>query len=130
MKKTKTIPDRELLQMILRGDIRANKITSRDPIIVVRGRSLVASLVPGKRNPRYRVEICRPKIGKERCRRKRTIVRSKIVWMIRNKKTVPKFHELHHKDDDRYNDSALNVVDWTEERHKDYHYGQDAEVPF
>lgn len=130
MKKTKTIPDRELLQMILRGEIGYKKPFSRDPIIVVRGRSLVASIVEGKNNPRWRVKICRPRIGKERQYRQRSIVRSKIVWMIRNKKTVPKFHELHHKDDDRYNDSALNVVDWTEERHKDYHYGQDAEVPF
>lgn len=125
--KIKTIPDEELLEMILDGVLTLkNKFTS-DPIVCKNGRELKPKIVPGKRNPRYAVIICRPKRKRERKRRKRTIVRAKIVWMIHKRRVVPFGHELHHKDDNRLNDSASNIVDWTEERHKEYH---NSEVPF
>lgn len=78
-RKTRTIPDRELLEMILRGEITAKKIKSKNPIVVVRGKELVPQLVKGHRNPRWRVKIYRPRIGQERCLRQRSIVRGKIV---------------------------------------------------
>lgn len=126
--KIKTITDEELLEMILAGRLTLKYANRRDPIVYHNGKPKTASIVPGKRNPRYRIEIERPKRGKERKRRKRTIVRSKIVWMIYNRRCVPEGHELHHKDEDRLNYRATNIVDWTEERHRQHH--NENYVPF
>ncbi len=40
----------------------------------------------------------------------RTIVRSKLIWMIVNRQVVPDGMDVHHKDYDRTNDSPDNLV--------------------
>lgn len=127
--KIKTITDEEILAFILSGEITAKYINRRDPIIYKNEKPYTAGLVYGSRDgncPRYRICLEIPRVGRQRKRRKRSIVRSKIVWMIKHRKLVPEGHELHHKNEDRLHDAASNIVDWTEEQHRNYHNG----VPF
>lgn len=107
-----TIPDEELLRLILDGEIRIVARMSRNPIIKHRGRHLTARLTAGRsHNQRYAVEICRPKpADSKRKRLKRTIARAKLVWMIVNKQLVPEGCHVDHDDGDRLNDSAKNLV--------------------
>lgn len=132
--KIKTITDEEILDLILSGRIVVRNSLSRNPLIYQDSKLRVAGLVYGSREgtlPRYRVRIYLPrKKGSRRKKcRERTIVRSKIVWMFKHKKCVPFGHELHHKNEDRLHDASWNIVDWTEEKHRDYHNGED-DVPF
>lgn len=128
--KIKTITDEEILSLIESGRIVVKYLHRRDPIVYKDGKALAATLVYGSRDgtsPRYRVEICLPKKTKRHKRqRKRTIVRSKIVWMFARRSIVPDGHELHHRDEDRLNDRAKNIIDWTEEEHRNYHNGSDS----
>lgn len=52
---------------------------------------------------RFRFEICHEG-------HKRTIQRSKLVWMVGSRRLVPPDHEIHHLDEDRYNDVWRNLI--------------------
>lgn len=125
--KIKTITDEEILDLILSGRLFALNLDHPNPIICKDGRSLTASLVNSGRCsnlPRYRVEICLPKKSKRhRKPRKRTIVRSKLIWMIVNKRVLPIGHQVHHVDEDRLNDAGKNLVDLSDYDHNQYHNG-------
>lgn len=125
--KIKTITDEELLDWILAGRITMTNSDSSDPVISKNGHPYATQIVPGKRNPRYRICIEIPRVGRQRKRRKRTIVRSKIVWMIHHRKLVPEGHELDHDDKDRLNDSILNILALTHAQHSAKHYGNGYE---
>lgn len=134
--KIKTITDDEILQLILDGRIVVKYRNRRNPVIYQNGKALTADLVYGSRSgtlPRYRVRIYKKRLRRSPKRGRkpieRTIVRSKIVWMFVHKRCVPYGHELHHLDEDRLNDRAKNIVDWTEQQHKEYHNGYE-DVPF
>lgn len=113
------INDDELLVLIIRGELQLENADSRDPIIMHRGRRLAAYLIPGKNNTRWRVQICRP------INRQRSVMRAKMVWMIWNRRIVPRGHQVHHQDLDRHNDHPLNLGLETNDDHKAIHYGKD-----
>lgn len=131
--KIKTITDEEILDLILAGRIVIINLDHPNPIISKDGKILSPYIVKGSRCgdcERWAVHICLPrKKGSRRKKsRQRSIVRSKIVWMFEEKRVVPFAHELHHKDEDRLNDRASNIIDWTEKKHREYHNGNG--VPF
>lgn len=132
--KIKTITDEELLDWILAGRITMTNSDSSDPVILQDGRERTPSIVFGSRGAtaeRWRVRFYRtrkrrsPKRGNRPV--ERTIVRSKIVWMIHNRSLVPEGHELDHDDENRLNDSALNIVALTHAQHSEKHYGNGYE---
>lgn len=117
--KIKTITDEEILDLILAGRIVIKKLHSRNPVVYKDGKPLSPYIVKGSRCgdcERWAIHICLPrKKGSRRKKsRQRSIVRSKIVWMFKEKRVVPFAHELHHKDEDRLNDSGKNIIDLRE----------------
>lgn len=101
-KAAETISDETLLELIVSGvltvDINSAEC-SRD------GRPLKATVVgtAGRNGTRYRFEI-RSK-GK-----KRSILRSRLVYLAGTGKPIPDGFEIHHIDGNRYNDSFSNLV--------------------
>ena len=107
---TNTIDDQQILDWLNTGWLEVNSETIE---VKFRGRKLKPTFV-GKDNvngTRYRIEL--RSLGK-----KRTIVRSKLVWMSVHRQVLQKDWEIHHKDEDRYNDRGDNL----EAMHKDDHY--------
>lgn len=113
----KHITDEDIVLMFKFGRLRVRKAKSRNPEILSFGRLLKPSIVTGKSNPRWRHEIRLN--GK-----KRTIVRAKLVWLARNG-LIPPEHELHHRDEDRLNDSIDNLELLNGDFHFGKHYGDD-----
>ena len=53
--------------------------------------------------------------------KRRTIVRSKLVWIAGSRRLVPPGFEIHHLDQNRYNDDWENLVALSPEDHNKFH---------
>lgn len=111
----KHVTDTEIVLMFRYGRLSVRKAKAKHPEILSRGKPLKASIVEGKRNPRWRIKVWLN--GKQR-----TIVLAKAVW-LGCKGLVPPGFELHHIDEDRMNDSIDNLELLTDDSHSDFHYG-------
>lgn len=111
MKPIKTITDETLLSLIKRGILRGEQL-NYCPRIYFRNNQLTPTIcgTDGVNGTRYRVEIRYEGV-------RRTILLSKLVWMLGHHRIPPADHEIHHKDEDRYHDSFHNL----ELQHIDYH---------
>ncbi len=61
---------------------------------------------------------------------RRTIVRSKLVWMAKERRILPPDWEVHHKDEDRYNDVASNLEAMHKDDHLKLHHGEGSDDPW
>ena len=86
--------------------------------IEVSGRTIKAYLI-GKygRNPNRTRWAFGLRIGGKR----RTIVRSKLVWLAGSRRELPGGFEVHHLDEDRYNDAWENLVACSGPDHDKFH---------
>ncbi len=125
-KKSKSISDQRVLEMILAGmlTLRIHNLFDPNPIILRKGRILTPYILEGRSNPRYHIKVHShyQLIRGKSIRFTRTIVRSKLVWMIWHSSILPYGHQIHHIDEDRFNDSPLNLEDKTKLERHDYHY--------
>lgn len=101
------------------GRLKVRKAKHRNPEVCSFGRVLVPLIVHGHSNPRYRYKIAWN-------RQQRSILRAKLVWIGING-LIPEGFELHHKDEDRFNDSIDNLELLTDESHSDFHYGENED---
>jgi hypothetical protein len=125
---SRSFPEAKLLEWILSGELTVHNISSHDPVVVHRGRKRKPYISKGRRNPRYTVKI--HSHYDNGVRYIRSIMRSKLVWMVVHKRLVPEGCVIHHKDEDRFNDAWHNLECSTDEEHKEYHYGNSNGVPF
>lgn len=107
------IADAELLEWLMDGTLSVNIQNAQ---VTFRGRILKPTFVgrDDRNGTRYRIEI-------RHSGRKRSIVRARLVYMAGNLQTIPNGYEIHHQDEDRYNDAFANLVLLTEEDHKKIH---------
>lgn len=108
-----TITDDEIIDLIIDGTIA---VDLQAATVTCRGRLLKATIIgtEGDNGTRYRFEI-------RHKGRKRTIGRHKIVYIAATLKPIPEGYELHHIDEDRYNDAFHNLVLLTTEDHQKIH---------
>ena len=110
------ISDEQILTMIEAGEI---VVPLENPLqITVRGRAIKAYAI-GKHagNP----QRTRYAFGLRIDGKRRTIVRSKLVWIAGSRRLVPPGFEIHHLDQDRYNDDWENLVALSPEDHDKFH---------
>lgn len=121
-RRRKTLSDMTLLTLLNDGEIQVD-LYSCD--VWKSGRLLKPTIVgrDGKNCTRYRIEICH--FG---C--KRSIVRSRLVYMAGARILIPKGFEIHHRDEDRYNDSFANLIMLTTQDHLKLHTVEAGECPF
>ncbi len=142
-RKIKTVSDETILEWINAGNLVVKYINRRDPVIINRGRVLSPYLVrsSGSERTRWAVHLHSHYVAKKTCRcRKvckhpvtqirirRNIIRSKLVWMFKERRLLPLGHEVHHIDLDRYNDRGRNLIDLIDTAHYNEHHSDD--VPF
>lgn len=128
--KIKTIPDEEILDLINCGRIVIKYLNRKNPVIFKDGKKLSPYIVWGSRCSdcdRWAIKIGLPKKPRQKRPRRRSIVRSRLVWMYVHRRIISLGEEIHHDDEDRLNDQAKNLINWAEDRHRSYHNG---EVPF
>ncbi len=117
------IKDEDLLAWIKSGDIVVDLQTAQ---VHHRGVLRAATIIgrDGHNGTRYRYEF--------RCWGiRRTIVRSRLVYMAGTRKLIPWGFEIHHLDGDRYNDCFENLIMVTKDDHLKIHARErDAGVPF
>ena len=121
-KHSRSFPEVRILEMILSGELTVKHINSSDPVIVHRGVERKTYICNGRRNKRHAIKIHSHYEGG--IRYIRTVMRAKLVWMIVHHKLVPEGHVIHHKDENRFNDSKHNLVCSSEYEHNAYHYGE------
>src|SRR5687768_9153998 len=114
----KYISDERLIEWILDGSLIIKHLERRDPVLTFRGREIRAYLDADEwdgHNPRYRwciyshsvyrkackcKKLCRHPTKRKRIRR--TIARSKLVWMFKHRRVVTEGCLIHHRDTDRF----------------------------
>lgn len=120
-----TINDQGLLDLLEMGTITVDLNTAD---VFKRGELLTATIVgkDGKNGTRYRLEIYHQE-------RRRTIVRSRLVYMAGTMQLIPDKHEIHHLNGDRYDDRWANLICVSIRDHLKIHAmetEEDDEVPF
>lgn len=123
------ITDEEILGWLNSGDLVVG--LDNPETITFFGRVNTVSLIgddnANEKYTRYRFKI-------RHNRRRRTIVRSKLVYMAAERIIIPSGFEIHHLDEDRYNDVDWNLVMVTGSDHKKIHgvtwECEEGEVPF
>lgn len=110
----KTLTDADILALVRSGELTMTDCNTREPRLYRNGKELKATIC-GTKGTRYRFEIC--KDGK-----KRTILRSTLTYMYVHRKLIPLDHELHHEDEDRYNDGITNLTLLHNDDHHAHHY--------
>lgn len=117
----KHITDQQILDWIITGLLVIEDIWSRQPRCIFRGREQkpTIQLSSGRSrlptNPRYRWELSFNS-------KKRSIVCNKLIWMYMYLE-VPQDHEdIHHLDEDRFNNAWINLIRMTEDDHNAIHY--------
>lgn len=110
---SRSITDEELLELLVCGVLEVDIKTAE---VKCRGSALKPTIVgtAGDNGTRYRLSI-------RWAGRKRTIVRSRLVYMAATLRLIPDGYELHHVDEDRYNDSFHNLILLTAEDHLKLH---------
>lgn len=109
----RSITDDELLELLACGVLEVDIQTAE---VKCRGKALKPSEtgLGLKTNTRMRISI--RAFGKQR-----RIVRSRLVYMAATLRLIPDGYELHHVDEDRYNDSFHNLILLTAEDHLKLH---------
>ena len=108
------ITDAEILQWILDGSLVVG--LDNPTTILNRGRSSKCYLI-GNDSSRSSGAHRRWAFGLFRNGRRRTIVRSKLVYLAGTKKLIPENYQIHHIDENRLNDAFDNL----KALHKDDH---------
>lgn len=129
MSQPKWITDEQLLEWIEDGQIRITHLDQRSPRLIFRGRHHSPYLdAQDDKNPRYRWRLSnhgrRLRSGRYRQHR-RTIARSKLVWMYSHRSVVPEGQFIHHVDLDRFNDRSSNLEALSEPEHNGVHHGEE-----
>lgn len=107
------ITDIELLTWLMTGELEVG--LNNPETINFKGRSIKAYENGSHRGNPNRT---RWSFGLRDNGRRRTIVRSKLVWMAGALRLVPEGFEIHHRDENRHNDAWNNLVMVTEDDHK------------
>lgn len=109
----RSITDDELLELLVCGILEVDIKTAE---VKCRGKLLKPTIVGTAEvnGTRYRLSIRSEG-------RKRSIVRSRLVYMAATLQVIPEGYELHHVDGDRYHDSFHNLVLITIEDHLKLH---------
>lgn len=117
-----SVSDDEIISMIESGEIVVDLSNGN---VTRNGKPKAATVVgdDSKNGTRYRYEFW---IGS----RRRTILRSKLVYMAGTGKPVPEGFEIHHLDEDRYNDAFFNLIAVSTEDHLKIHRQAAEAVPF
>lgn len=121
--KRKLLSDEQILAMLISKEIVVNFSTQE---VFHNGKLKTPSIVgtEGKNGTRYRIEIYTPNY-------RRSIVRAKLIYMAAHRILIPKGFEIHHVDEDRYNDDPNNLIMLTKADHLKLHNKQPTtEVPF
>lgn len=115
------IPDSQLVEFAKLGTLCVENLESENPQIVFRGRPLAATLRKqggrGQIHGGYRYSFTLRYQSN-----RRTITRSRLIWMIVNKQEIGDGYELHHKDENRLNDAYSNLEKMSREAHAFIHY--------
>ena len=110
------ISDEQILAMIETGEI---VVPLEKPLqITVRGRTVKAYAIGQYAGNPQRTRYA---FGLRIDGKRRTIVRSKLVWIAGSRRLVPSGFEIHHLDQDRYNDDWENLVALSPEDHDKFH---------
>lgn len=108
-----SITNQELLYLLEQKILIVDLATAK---LYKLGKEIVPTIVgrEGVNGTRYRFEICHD--GK-----KRTICRSRMVYMAGSGFEIPRGFEVHHLNEDRYDDRWNNLVMLTEADHRKIH---------
>lgn len=118
----KHITDEQLLEWLETGLLEIRFPRSFEPQLWFRGRRL---------KPEITVQRGRQRVAESGERyswvlrfngRKRRVVRSKLIWMNRHRRVVPAGCQLHHENENRFDDREDNVLCLTAEQHETVHY--------
>ena len=118
--KPKHISDQQILEWIICGLLVIEDIWSRQPRCIFRGRELKPTIQYSNgrhklpNNPRHRWELSFQ-------RKKRSIVCNKLIWMFMYLETPQEHEDIHHFDEDRFNNAWFNLIRMTEDAHIDLH---------
>jgi hypothetical protein len=119
---SKPITDAELLELIEAGVLYITDLESDHPGLYVAGRLVKSHL--NEQGGRRRIH------GSDRYRwtlrydgRRRSIMRSKLVWMYVHRRPVPDNHIIHHGSRGRYVDCPSNLSCIHYDEHNAIHYG-------
>jgi len=110
------IPDSEILALIVSGDLVVG--LDNPETIQLFGREVKGYFIGAyARNPERR----RFAFGFQIKGRRRTIVRSKLVYIAGSLRLLPDEFEVHHLDEDRHNDDYQNLIAVHGDDHKKIH---------
>ena len=129
--KPKHVSDEELIRLLDEGIIKVDLETTE---LWVNGNK-IAPYLNGADNRGGQEDHKRWSFGLRIDGRRRTITRSKMVYLAGSRKLIPLGNEIHHKDEDNENDKWSNLISVSFEDHKKFHYEDqdtesDGEVPF
>lgn len=112
------IPDERLLGLIESGDIVVG--LDNPETISVFGRSNRAYLIGGGGKRNAPDSHKRWAFGFKIQGRRRTIVRAKLVYLAGSRRPIPNDFDIHHLDEDPYNDDYENLISLHKDDHKNY----------
>lgn len=116
------ITDERIIELIDEGLIEVDLDTAE---VVVRGVALKPQLIGGdRRQPEHK----RWTYGLRFDGQRRTIVRSKLVYLAGARIPIPQGFEIHHLDEDKNNDGWSNLIMVTMADHRKIH--NQEEIPF
>lgn len=120
------IPDSELLALLVSGDLVVG--LDNPETIALFGRTVKGYFIGAyARNP----ERKRFAFGFQIAGRRRTIVRSKLVYLAGSLREIPEDFEIHHLDEDRFNDEYGNLIALHGDDHRKLHnFANDATEEF
>ena len=125
-KRITTLSDPFLIELMNEGHLRMTHTDTPNPrcfITNIRGKTReLKATVCGTKGLRYRFEICRE--GK-----RRSVIRAKLVYLYITRQPIPPNHELHHLDEDRFNDSFQNLKALPIKDHLAHHRPRKANLP-
>ena len=113
--KSKRIADEEIIKLIQNCTIEVDLVTAE---VRMRGTILKPYEIGAEESNRNHTRFA---FGLRVNGRRRTIVRAKLVYLAGSLRPIPEGFEIHHMDEDRFNDAYANLIALSKEDHLKLH---------